>query len=93
MTPSTIQGSLLHIAVAQGATEAAKVLTTHLCRAGLALDPLDGLAETPLFLAVKTGECNIAALLLQAGADVNSMSGKAYLERLGRDLDTASRVL
>merc|ERR1719382_562818 len=54
----------------------------------MGVDSMDSIAETPLFLAVKAGNERIVSMLLEATADVNTMSGRAYLDKIGKDLDT-----
>merc|ERR1712070_298691 len=49
---------------------------------------IDSIAETPLCLAVKVGPLKTVSLLLEAAADVNSMSGRAFIQKSGRNLDT-----
>lgn len=82
------EGSLLHVAVAWQAHNTVKLLVDTYSRMELTLDTFDSLMETPLFLAVKVAGEDILSCLLAASADVNKMSGKAYLDKLGRKLDT-----
>lgn len=82
------EGNILHVAVFCRAEGVVRVLLDVFKKNRLTLDHFDSIAETPLFLAVKAGNDRIASMLLEAAADVNTISGRAYLSKIGKEMDT-----
>lgn len=61
----------LHIAVVQGKRDIVKHLTQMMNKMDATIDCRNHLRQTPLHLAVVTGDCGIVRLLLSAGASPN----------------------
>ena len=50
-----------------------KDVVTILLNSGTYIDPLDSEGRTPLMLAAEQGHCELVAVFVEAGADVNLM--------------------